>query len=239
MKISVIIPCFNAADTIQSCLQSVVDQDVAFELIVKDGGSTDNTNDIILSFQDHISHHITSPDKGVYDAMNQGIDLATGDWIYFLGADDELASPQSLSGLISAAENDCALVIGRTRNLPPRHAKVPEWYEPVWDRSIRLRNNVHHQGVAYRESVFASYRYPERFKILADYHLNLLLFFTHKKASISSSHVANCGSDGLSKLFNEALYKEEWLVKKAVLSKKELWYQPAWLMAKYLRKKIN
>lgn len=239
MKITVIIPCFNAADTIQSCLQSVVNQDAEIELVIKDGCSTDATNDIVSTFQEHIAHHLISTDKGVYDAMNQALDCATGEWVYFLGADDQLASPSSLSELISDAAKSNDLVIGRTRNMPPRHAKVPEWYEPSWSRSIRLRNTVHHQGVAYRKNVFATYRYPIRFKVLADYHLNLKLFFDGKKASISASHVANCGSDGISKTFNEALYKEEWLVKKDVLSKKELWYQPPWLMAKYLRKKIN
>lgn len=239
MKISVIIPCFNASDTIKSCLESVVAQEADVEIIVKDGGSTDTTNEIIASFEKHLTHHVIGTDEGVYDAMNQAIDKASGEWLYFLGADDVLANPTSLSQLLADAEEDCSLVIGRTKNLPPRHTKVPEWYEPKWDRSLRLKNSVHHQGVIYRSNVFASYRYPSQFKILADYHLNLKLFFSNHKAALSNSHVANCSSDGISKSFNESLYKEEWLVKKDVLPRRERWYQPAWLVAKYLRKKIN
>lgn len=60
------------------------------ELIIVDGDSKDNTNDIIKSYGDKVSVHISEPDKGIYDAWNKGVALSHGDWIMFIGADDRL-----------------------------------------------------------------------------------------------------------------------------------------------------
>lgn len=239
MKVSVIVPCFNTAKTIANCLESCVNQTAEIELIVIDGESTDDTEKALAPFIAQITHYVSEADQGVYDAMNKGLDLASGEWIYFLGADDVLASHSSLEALTSAVPENCDLVIGKTHNLPPRHSKVPEWYLGKWDKQIRIKNIVHHQGVAYRKRVFNDYRFPAHFKILADYHLNLSLFYQGAKAELRSIHVADCASDGLSKNFNLALYREEWEVKKEVLSTKSLWYQLAVLATKYLRKRLS
>ncbi|MFT5956664.1 MAG: glycosyltransferase involved in cell wall biosynthesis [Flavobacteriales bacterium] len=239
MRISVIVPCFNAARTLESCLTSIVKQTAEVELIVIDGASSDPTEETISPFISQIAHYRSEKDSGVYDAMNKGLDLASGDWIYFLGADDQLTSKNCLEALLADIPDESDLVIGRTHNLAPRHPKVPEWYEPRWNKEIRIRNIAHHQGTAYRKRVFKTYRFPTQFKILADYHLNLSLFYAGAKAEIKDIHVANCASDGLSKNFNTALYLEEWQVKKEVLSYKILWYQPAVLAMKYLRKRLR
>lgn len=239
MKISVIVPCYNAADTLASCLKSLVAQDADLEIIIQDGGSTDHTERVISPFISHINHYSSQPDNGVYDAMNKGIDKASGDWLYFLGADDVLASSTSLSMLVADVPSECDVAIGKTHNLPPRHPKVPEWYPAQWNRQLRLKNIVHHQGIVYRNSIFTNYRYPEQFRILADYHLNLSLFYAGVKADLKNVHVANCASDGISKNFDPSLYREEWKVKKDMLPKKELWYQPAVLATKYVRKRIS
>jgi glycosyltransferase involved in cell wall biosynthesis len=89
MKISVITVVFNGADTIRTCLDSVTGQthpDVEF--IVVDGRSTDNTVAIVAEYGNRIARLVSEPDKGLYDAMNKGIGLATGEVIAFLNADD-------------------------------------------------------------------------------------------------------------------------------------------------------
>lgn len=91
MKISIIIATWNAAKTLRRCLDSIVPQMTnQTELIIVDGGSEDETNDIIDSYGDCISVHLSEPDKGIYDAWNKGIRKSHGDWIMFLGADDIL-----------------------------------------------------------------------------------------------------------------------------------------------------
>lgn len=89
MKISIITVCFNSAYTIEDTILSVISQTHKdIEYIVVDGGSTDNTLAIIDKYRTNISHLISEPDDGLYDAMNKGIKLATGDAIGILNSDD-------------------------------------------------------------------------------------------------------------------------------------------------------
>ena len=90
-KISIIIATYNAGKTFARCLQSIREQKTnEIELLVIDGGSKDNTLDIINTYQDTIDYSCSEPDKGIYDAWNKGITHAKGDWVMFIGADDYL-----------------------------------------------------------------------------------------------------------------------------------------------------
>ena len=96
--ISVITVCYNSSATLEKCLQSVLNQDWPFiQHIVIDGASTDATLEILNSHRSHLSHLISESDKGIYDAMNKGLDLASGDVICFLNADDQYADKSILS----------------------------------------------------------------------------------------------------------------------------------------------
>lgn len=87
--VSVITVSYNAAQTIEKTIQSVVQQTYAnIEYIVIDGGSTDGTVDIIRKYAEHLTYWVSEPDKGIYDAMNKGIKKASGDIIGILNADD-------------------------------------------------------------------------------------------------------------------------------------------------------
>ena len=91
MKISIITVCRNAEATIEQCIKSVVTQTYSeIEYLIIDGGSQDRTKAVVLQYLDSISQFISEPDQGVYDAMNKGIQLATGSLIYFLNSDDYL-----------------------------------------------------------------------------------------------------------------------------------------------------
>jgi len=107
-KISVITVCFNSAETIKDTITSVASQDYDnYEHLIVDGGSVDGTVKIVSS-ADSITNFISEPDKGIYDAMNKGIQMATGDVIGFLNADDVFADSKVLSG-IALAFDDSAI----------------------------------------------------------------------------------------------------------------------------------
>lgn len=96
--ISVITVCYNSAATLARALQSVADQDWSrVEHIVIDGASTDGTLAIIERFRARLSRVVSEPDQGIYEAMNKGLDRASGDIVCFLNADDQYAHSQVLS----------------------------------------------------------------------------------------------------------------------------------------------
>lgn len=102
-KISLITVTYNAADTIERCIQSVIEQNYPhLEYIIIDGQSTDDTPAIINKYKDHIDIIVAEPDNGIYDAMNKGIALAGGDIIGMLNADDFFADAQVLKHVTEA-----------------------------------------------------------------------------------------------------------------------------------------
>ncbi len=98
LKITVITVCFNAEKHIEQTIKSVTAQkDCDIEYIVIDGGSTDKTLNIIKQYQHKITEWISEPDKGIADAMNKGLALATGDYLMFLNADDYFQESNALA----------------------------------------------------------------------------------------------------------------------------------------------
>lgn len=98
MKISIITVVFNGVATIKHCIDSVLGQNFdSIEYIIIDGNSTDGTREVIDSYGNRIDVFLSEPDKGIYDAMNKGIRLATGDLIGILNADDFYASDTVVS----------------------------------------------------------------------------------------------------------------------------------------------
>ena len=98
MKLSIITIAFNAADTIEDAVQSVLSQrrdGFELEYLVIDGASKDATLEILAPYQDRLTL-ISEPDKGIYDAMNKGVSLASGDCVGILNADDLYASDDVL-----------------------------------------------------------------------------------------------------------------------------------------------
>lgn len=103
MKITIITVAFNAAETIGDTLQSVASQTYSdIEHILIDGASRDGTMAVVKEKGKHLAKCISEPDQGIYDAMNKGIALATGDIIGFLNADDFYASSRSLEAIVKA-----------------------------------------------------------------------------------------------------------------------------------------
>lgn len=98
--VSIIVPTMNSEKRLRRCLDSVLNQSYPeIELIVIDGRSSDGTVDILKSYGDKLAYWESSPDTGVFQASNKGIKRASGDWIYCLGSDDYLWSPDVLEKL--------------------------------------------------------------------------------------------------------------------------------------------
>ncbi len=108
-SISIITAAYNAAMTIAGCIESIHGQSFPAECIIVDGGSTDGTLEVVERYRSRLAKVVSEPDRGIYDAMNKGISLATGDVIGILNADDFYASEHALSrvaGIFSNARID-------------------------------------------------------------------------------------------------------------------------------------
>lgn len=112
-KISVVTICFNAVEAIERTILSVVNQSYPnIEYIVVDGGSTDGTLDVIEKYKSRIDKLISEPDRGIYDAMNKGVRLGTGDYIQFLNAGDMFHTNSSLADIVPQIACENTIVYG-------------------------------------------------------------------------------------------------------------------------------
>ncbi len=105
--ISVITVVYNGEKYLEQTIQSVCNQTYPnIEYIVIDGGSTDGTLEIIKQYQSHIAYWVSEPDQGIYDAMNKGIQKATGAWLHLLNADDYYYDEQALTRAVAQLQSD-------------------------------------------------------------------------------------------------------------------------------------
>ena len=98
--ISVVTICYNAKNDLEKTILSVLSQTYQdIEYIIIDGGSTDGTVDIIHKYSERLFYWISEPDKGIYDAMNKGMDRATGSWINFMNAGDTFCDNEVIKNI--------------------------------------------------------------------------------------------------------------------------------------------
>ena len=164
-KISIIIVTYNAAKTLQACLDSIYRQKYpAIEIVVIDGKSTDSTADMIQQNADKLGYWVSEKDAGIYDAINKAVKQATGDWIYFLGADDELLD--DFSTMANELEDSNTVYYGNVLS----NGQV-FWGELNLYHIAKY--GIYHQAVIYPKSVFAKYSYQTQYIMRADHVLNM------------------------------------------------------------------
>lgn len=218
MKISIIIATYNAAKTLKSCLDSIVPQMTKeTELIIVDGGSKDNTNEIIDSYGDKVSVHISEPDKGIYDAWNKGVKHANGDWVMFVGADDILL-PNALEEYLNVIEstNDISTYdyICAHNEYVDMNGKLLKILgeNPVWSKMRKTMAAAHVASLHSRHNLFETVGgYNLNFKICADYEL-LLRKKENLKSLFVPVHIARMKVGGMS--FSSKAVREAYKIKK-------------------------
>lgn len=195
--ISIITPVLNGQDLLENHIRMVQSQTYANkEHIIIDGGSSDHAPDILKSKNDAVAYWVSEKDRGIYDAMNKGIDAARGRWLFFSGVDDHFLNHQSLEQVFKSQKIEAAaqLICGNVIRSDGRLVRSR------FNRSLYFKNTLPHQGVFYRRDIFDNYRYggfkrkPHHFyNISGDYHLNLYLFMKGAVHQSLDCTIMRCG----------------------------------------------
>ncbi|MVN90645.1 glycosyltransferase family 2 protein [Mucilaginibacter aquatilis] len=164
-RLSIIIATYNAANVLPACIDSIVAQIYpSIELIIVDAQSTDGTTAILQQYNKHIGKWISEPDEGIYDALNKGVAMATGKWLYFLGADDRLLP--GFSQMAFQLKKANTIYYGNTVADEPLFTGKFSAYRMA-------KYVINHQSIFYPAAVFKKYKYNINYKVFADYALNL------------------------------------------------------------------
>ncbi|MCK9423288.1 MAG: glycosyltransferase [Bacteroidales bacterium] len=176
--ISIITPAFNAAASIELALRSVIDQEYKnIEHIVVDGLSQDKTAEIITKYAHQWKHirMIRDSDRGVYDAMNKGIEESNGDFLCFLGSDDQFYDKWVLTDLVkSGLLSEERVVYGNVKiEGDTGWAKDGQIYDGRFTKRKLVSQNICHQAIFYPKSLLSKINlYNIDYKINADWDLN-------------------------------------------------------------------
>ncbi len=199
--ITVVTVVFNGVKTLEETIKSVINQTYPnVEYIIIDGGSTDGTLDIIKKYEDIIDYWVSEPDKGIYDAMNKGIFLALGEFVYFLGCDDLIVSTNIFDKIFFDNINKYDFIYGNVFMKPNRNIIYNGYFNSY---KLMLRN-ICHQAIFYKKKLFIQYDcYNIKYYSWADHEFNLRIFKKSKKKYINII-IAIFNDDGFSEYNNDS-----------------------------------
>ena len=207
MKLSIITINYNNRDGLRKTIESVVNQTWQdFEYIIIDGGSTDGSVEVIKEYADRIGYWVSEPDKGIYHAMNKGIDQAKGEYCLFMNSGDTIHKQETLQ----IAQHDLdghGIVVGRMKKLmdkpllmiPPQQISLSYLYE----------GTLPHQSSFIRTDLLKRFHYDEEYKMVSDWKFWIVALILNNCSYESSNIiVADFDMGGLSSI-NEPLKTQE------------------------------
>ncbi len=185
MKISIITVCFNSVETIEKTIESVKSQDYDdIEYIIVDGNSSDGTINIIKKYESNvIDKWISESDKGLYDAMNKGLEMATGDFVGVLNSDDYFYGNSTISKVVEFLKNhsDIDAITGDV--MYEKNGKIIRKYSSKkWKPDLlKIGFMPPHLSIFIRRTMFDKYgNYTLGYKIASDYELIIRFFLKNK-----------------------------------------------------------
>ena len=238
--ISIITVVFNGEKYLEETIQSVINQTYSnVEYIIIDGGSSDGTLDIIKKYEGKIDYWVSEKDKGIYDAMNKGIDVASGEWINFMNAGDGFYADDVL---------DKIFILNQYKNKNILYGDVETNYGNF--RAIHKAGNLinlnksmqfSHQSTFFNAKYHKSSKYDLAYKLSADY-LNIISIYSREKETFSYLNIpiSVVNTEGVSEIniFNSVL--ERWRAVKQIKNssfKIDLFYSFS-LIKQYIKIKL-
>jgi len=213
-KLTIITIVYNNVRDIERTINSVLNQTYKkIEYIIIDGKSTDGTLNIIEKYKSNISKIISEPDQGIYDAMNKGLALATGDYVLFMNSGDEIYDEQTVQNVFDSAPG-ADIYYGETEmyndnweSLGRRRHEAPEEFD--W-KSFKYGMSISHQAIYIRKSITTPYDLT--YKYSAD--IDWIIKAAKKASNIVNVHryVAKYLVGGMSKKKHRESLKERFKI---------------------------
>lgn len=213
-KLTIITIVYNNVRDIERTINSVINQTYKkIEYIIIDGKSTDGTLDVIEKHRSQISKIVSEPDKGIYDAMNKGLALATGDYVLFMNSGDEIYDEQTVQDVFDSSPG-ADIYYGETemyddnwKSLGRRRHEAPEDFD--W-KSFRFGMNISHQAIYIRRSIITPY--DLKYKYSSD--IDWIIKAAKKASNIVNVHryVAKYLVGGMSKKKHRESLKERFQI---------------------------
>ncbi len=238
VKFSIIIPTYNSSKFIRNGLDSIARQTYQnVEVIIIDGLSSDNSLEIIKTYDGKIPNLkvISEKDNGIYDAMNKGIKLASGEWLYFMGSDDAFFDKNVLSDISHQLQDNEVI-----------YAKVVskslggEYGSEFSNKKIYFRN-IGHQGIFFKSSVFIKTGlFDIKYKVWADWDHNLKWFLnTDIKKKFVNIIIARYADGGFSSKNKDLVFESDKEQKYFQLTGKKIYFKFIHRLYYYLKDKLK
>lgn len=215
---TIITITYNAARWLERTVLSVLSQSYPhIEYIIIDGASTDGTVDIIKQYASGLAYWVSEPDRGLYDAMNKGLERASGDYVWFMNAGDTLYTADTVQRIVASLKKSVSLpdvIYGETaivdaegKSLGMRRLKAPK--QLTW-KSFRMGMLVCHQSfIAKRE---LAPKYDTQYRLVADFDWCIQCLKRSRKTHNTHLVLSNFLEDGLSSTQRKASLKERYAV---------------------------
>jgi len=180
-RLSILVATWNCVAELQQFLESLANQRWAdWELLLLDNASTDGTAELVKGFQQRYSDRrvcwSSQPDSGIYDAWNRGLELARGDYLCFIGADDTFLDPASLANVAGLTATEAHLITARNAYCDRQGRFLRHWGSGWQWKRMRQSMNIAHPGMLVRRDLFAQIGiFDPTFRICGDYEWFLRL----------------------------------------------------------------
>lgn len=208
--ISIVIATHNAERYLPDCLKSIANQSLeSIEVIVVDGQSTDGTLAILSNADLPYLRWVSEPDQGIYDALNKGVGMAKGKWLYFLGSDDRLLP--GFSALAGKLKDPDTLYYGNSIAWNEEGKKQSsELIKGAFSPYRLAKYCMNHQSILYPTKAFREHKYQLKYKILADYAFNIMVWGNKNiNKEFYPIDIVLYHMGGLSSQYNDPVFEKE------------------------------
>lgn len=213
MKISIITVCYNSASCIEKTILSVINQTYKnIEYLIIDGGSNDGTVEIIKKYNSHITYWVSEPDKGIYDAMNKGLNKSTGEWVCFMNSGDTFHNNQVLSNIFSlnVFNTQVGVIYGDT-DLYKEEKFINKFRNtPFWETKIPYRTGkgICHQSMFTRTLLAKRLMFDLKYRISADFNMIYQIYKLKYEFKYIPLVICNFDTSGISN--NNSYWKKSY-----------------------------